>query len=81
MYFVDMLRGMAKMGRPKVPRAKRFAVALSVRLKPAEKREVAAAAKAAGESMSDWAREQLLAAARSPVVEVADAVGIEPTSA
>lgn len=50
-------------GRPKLPRGEEREVVLTLRLKPAERRELERAAKAAGQTVSGWAREALLSRA------------------
>jgi hypothetical protein len=47
-------------GRPKLPRGEERESMLTLRLKPAERRELQKAAKAAGLTVSAWARRQLL---------------------
>jgi hypothetical protein len=53
----------ARMGRPPKPKADRAAKLLGVQFTNAERRELEAAAKLAGESLSEWARNLLLSAA------------------
>ena len=50
------------MGRPRLPRGQAKGRVLSLRLTPAEKRAVDAAAQLARKSASTWARDVLLAA-------------------
>jgi len=50
-------------GRPTLPRGAGREVALNVRFRPDERRQIEAAARAAEESLSDWARRVLFAAA------------------
>ena len=50
-------------GRPKLPRGEERESILTLRLKPAERRELERAAKAAGQTVSAWAREALLSRA------------------
>jgi hypothetical protein len=52
----------AKVGRPKLPKGASRAELLLIRLTPAERQEVEAAAKRADESLSSWARRALLGA-------------------
>jgi hypothetical protein len=54
---------MAKMGRPPVPKRDYRGEFITVRLRPAEKRAILAAARKAGVGHTDWARSILLAAA------------------
>lgn len=66
-----------RVGRPKLTEGAARAAMFTLRLKPAERDAVEAAAQAAGLSASEWARKQLLAAAgvSTSAVELA---GIEP---
>jgi uncharacterized protein (DUF1778 family) len=57
---------MAKMGRPKLGRGKQKQISLYVRVTPAEKRLLDAAAKIAKTRLSTWARNTLLVAAGAP---------------
>ena len=68
-----------KMGRPKLPRGTSRASLITLRVQPAERKRIEAAAKREGKPLSEWIRETLLAVA-GPVTVVADAegVGIEP---
>jgi hypothetical protein len=58
-----MLVSMAKMGRPKLGRGEQKGVAVSFRVNAAEKRALAAAAKAAKVPLAKWLRSTTLAAA------------------
>ena len=57
-----------KLGRPKLPKRERKGKLLCVRFTDAERRELDAAAKALGASLSEWARLALLVAARNQSV-------------
>ena len=49
-----------KMGRPKVPKAKRRGIIVNARLSPEEHRKIKAAIEKTSESASDWIRRALL---------------------
>jgi hypothetical protein len=51
-------------GRPKFPKGEALDEVVRMRVRVAEKVEMEAAAKSSGMSLSDWAREKLLDAAR-----------------
>jgi len=51
----------SKMGRPKVPKAKKRGIIVNARLSPEEHRKIEAAVAKADESKSDWIRKALLA--------------------
>lgn len=57
-----------KLGRPKLPKRQRKGNLLGVRFTDAERKELDAAADAVGATLSTWARDVLLAAARAPAV-------------
>jgi hypothetical protein len=69
--------GMAKMGRPKKPRAERVEKFIRVRVSADDERIIDRAAKESRLDRSKWARAALLAAAR--VIRVTEGEGIEPT--
>lgn len=54
-----------KLGRPRVPKGKALNPGFSVRLLPAEAKEIREAIQQSGMSQSDWIREALLNAARA----------------
>lgn len=54
---------MAKIGRPKVPKAEKKGQTLTVRLTDAERKAVDAAAKREGVPVSEWGRLAIVAAA------------------
>jgi predicted HicB family RNase H-like nuclease len=56
---------MPKIGRPKLPKRERRGKLLGVRFTDAERRELDAAANAAGKTLSQWARDTLLDALAS----------------
>jgi hypothetical protein len=60
---------MSKMGRPKVPKNKKFAPGLSIRLTEPERKAIDAAITQSGLSQSEWARKALLLAAQSGSVK------------
>ncbi len=53
-------------GRPRLAKAKARGIVLCVRLTPAERRAVEASADAAEQSVSEWVRSTLVAAASAP---------------
>lgn len=53
----------AKPGRPKLPRGESRGELVAVRFKPEERRRIETAARSASESVSEWMRRVLLAAA------------------
>jgi hypothetical protein len=68
--------GMAKMGRPKKPKAERAEKFIRVRVSADDERTIDLAAKANGLDRSKWARAVLLFAART--TKLTEDVGIEP---
>ena len=52
-----------KMGRPKVPKAKKRGVFIVTRVSPEESQAINGAIRRAGQSQSEWARKALLSAA------------------
>jgi uncharacterized protein (DUF1778 family) len=57
------MRKKPKLGRPRLPPGENRGKALNVRFRPEERARLDAAAEAAGERLSDWARRVLLAEA------------------
>jgi hypothetical protein len=55
----------AKMGRPKVPKAKKRGIFIVTRVSPDESQAINSAIRRAGQSQSEWARKALLSAAGS----------------
>ena len=53
----------AKMGRPKVPKAKKRGIFIVTRVSPDESQVISGAIRRAGKSQSEWARKALLSAA------------------
>jgi len=53
----------AKMGRPKVPKAKKRGIFIVTRVSPEESQVINGAIRQAGQSQSEWARKALLSAA------------------
>jgi hypothetical protein len=53
----------AKMGRPKVPKAKKRGIFIVTRVSPEESQTINGAIRRTGQSQSEWARETLLTAA------------------
>jgi len=49
-------------GRPKLPRSERSEAIVTLRLKRTEKRQLETAAKAAGQTLSEWTRNVLISA-------------------
>jgi hypothetical protein len=67
-------------GRPKLPKGQSKAAVVVLRLQPAERRAVDAAAKRSGVKLSEWARSALMLAANDGNLENSEAEGggIEP---
>jgi hypothetical protein len=55
----------AKMGRPKVAKAKKRGIFIVTRVSPEENSVISGAIRRAGQSQSEWARKALLSAAGS----------------
>jgi hypothetical protein len=55
----------AKMGRPKVPKAKKRGIFIVTRVSPEESQAINGAIRRSGQNQSEWARKALLSAAGS----------------
>ncbi len=53
----------SKMGRPKVPNAKKRGIFIVTRVSPEESQTISGAIRRTGQSQSEWTRETLLTAA------------------
>jgi hypothetical protein len=67
-------------GRPKLPKGVGKATVVTLRLQPAERKAVLAAAKRDGQKLSDWMRTALLHRATAIRIENAEAegAGVQP---
>lgn len=69
-----------KRGRPKLAKSERKASVIVVRVQPAERKVLLAAAKRAGNRLSDWMRTALMRSAGAGIMEntEAEGAGIQP---